>query len=291
MPVETAAREQAVTAAIREISHIATLPEITLKIIQLVEDPKSTAQDLHQVISKDPALCTRILKVVNSAFYGLPGQIGSINRAIVLLGLNAVKNIAIAASLTKLFKGGDLAAGFSPKSLWTHSVAVGAASRMIATTMKLGVTDEAFLAGLLHDVGIMVELQFDRNKLGEVLTKYEAGQTNFLAVEEEVFSANHQDFGSGLCDKWKFPRPFACVTGFHHRPLDLPYDQRSLPTMVHIADLLAATLDSGFKLDLPSTEISSDVLDQLKLTREQIESVRLGLPDAIKEIGTMLSPA
>ena len=94
-----------VEAAIRNISHIATLPEITLRIIELVEDASSTAQDLHKVIQNDPALCSRILKVVNSAFYGLPRQIGSINRAIVLLGLNAVKNIAIAASLTKLFRG------------------------------------------------------------------------------------------------------------------------------------------------------------------------------------------
>ena len=101
-------REQAVTNAIREISHIATLPEITMKIVELVEDPKSTAQDLHKVISNDPALCSRILKVVNSSFYGLPGQIGSINRAIVMLGLNAVKYIAIAASLAKLFRGGEL---------------------------------------------------------------------------------------------------------------------------------------------------------------------------------------
>ena len=88
-----------VADAVASISHIATLPEITLKIIELVENPRSTAQDLHKVISNDPALVARILKVVNSAFYGLPGQIGSINRAIVLLGLNAVKNIVIAASL------------------------------------------------------------------------------------------------------------------------------------------------------------------------------------------------
>lgn len=291
MAVETAAREQAVAAAIREISHIATLPEITLKIIQLVEDPKSTAQDLHNVISKDPALCTRILKVVNSAFYGLPGQIGSINRAIVLLGLNAVKNIAIAASLTKLFKGGDLAAGFSPKSLWTHCVAVGTASRMLANSMKLGLADEAFLAGLLHDVGIMVELQYDRNKLNEVLTKFEAGQTDYMAAEEEVFHANHQDFGAGLCDKWKFPRSFAFVTGFHHRPLELPYDQRTLPTMVYIADRLAVSCDAGFKLDLPNTDIGADVLDQLKVTREQVEAIRMGLPDAIKEVQSLLSAA
>src|SRR3954467_14112420 len=92
--------------AINQISHIATLPEITLKIIELVENPRSTAQDLNKLISNDPALVARILKVVNSAFYGLPGQIGSINRAIVLLGLNAVKNIVIAASLAKLFRGG-----------------------------------------------------------------------------------------------------------------------------------------------------------------------------------------
>src|SRR5687767_11448677 len=132
MPVDAQSREQAVNSAIREISHIATLPEITLKIIKLVESPKSTAQDLHKVIANDPALCSRILKVVNSSFYGLPGQIGSINRAIVMLGLNAVKNIAIAASLSKLFRGGDLTPGFSAKSLWKHSVCVAAASKLLA---------------------------------------------------------------------------------------------------------------------------------------------------------------
>jgi len=98
--------------AVNSISHIATLPEITLKIIELVENPRSTAQDLNKLISNDPALVSRILKVVNSAFYGLPGQIGSINRAIVLLGLNAVKNIVIAASLTKLFRGGRVSPHF-----------------------------------------------------------------------------------------------------------------------------------------------------------------------------------
>src|SRR5690606_22900680 len=105
-------REKIVDGAIQEISHIATLPEITLRIVELVEDPTSTAQDLQAIISNDPALCSRVLKVVNSAFYGLPGQVGSINRAIVLLGLNAVKNIAIAASLAKLFRGGSVNSHF-----------------------------------------------------------------------------------------------------------------------------------------------------------------------------------
>ncbi|MGQ0629243.1 MAG: HDOD domain-containing protein [Phycisphaerales bacterium] len=292
MAAQTLTREQAVSAAIREISHIATLPEITLKIIQLVESPTSTAQDLHNVISKDPALCTRILKVVNSAFYGLPGQIGSINRAIVLLGLNAVKNIAIAASLAKLFKGGSLTPTFTAKDLWTHAVAVGAASRMLAQQMKLGLTDEAFLAGLLHDVGVMVELQFDRNKLVEVVERCEAASASpidMMTVEDEIFGANHQDFGAGLCEKWKFPRSFIGVCGYHHRPLELPADNRALACIVAVADRIAGAQKSGFRLDQMTSDIPQEWIDELKVTREDIEAIKAKLPDAVADVERMMT--
>src|SRR5689334_16682474 len=198
MSVEAQTREQAVGAAIREISHIATLPEITLKIIKLVEDPSSTAQDLHKIIANDPALCARVLKVVNSAFYGLPGQIGSINRAIVLLGLNAVKNIAIAASLAKLFRGGRLCPQFSARDLWTHSIAVAATVKLLADKLKLGLADEAFLAGLMHDIGIMVEMQAFRGKLSEVFEYQHANNCDFLVAEQHVIGTDHQELGKAL---------------------------------------------------------------------------------------------
>src|SRR5688572_7644847 len=200
-----------IESAIRNISHIATLPEITLKIIELVEDPSSTAQDLHKIIANDPALCSRILKVVNSAFYGLPRQIGSINRAIVLLGLNAVKNIAIAASLTKLFRGGELCPRFSARDLWIHSMATGAGSKLICDTLKLGLPDEAFLAGLIHDIGIMVEMQAMRDKLVKVFDemKFNADNTpttNMREIERRLLGADHCAFGAALCESWKFPK-------------------------------------------------------------------------------------
>ena len=97
--------QQLVADALKRVTHLATLPEITTRIIRTVEDPRSTAGQLHKIIAHDPALVTRILKVVNSAFYGLPGQIGSVERAIILLGLNAIKNLAVAASLGQLFRG------------------------------------------------------------------------------------------------------------------------------------------------------------------------------------------
>ena len=102
--------------AVKKVNSFATLPEVTSKIIATVEDPKSTAGTLHKIVSHDPALVTRIMKVVNSAFYGLPGQIGSIERAIVLLGLNAIKNIAVAASLGQLFRGAKLCTASRPRT-------------------------------------------------------------------------------------------------------------------------------------------------------------------------------
>lgn len=287
-------RDQVVASAIREISHIATLPEITLKIIQLVESPTSTAQDLHNVIAKDPALCTRILKVVNSAFYGLPGQIGSINRAIVLLGLNAVKNIAIAASLAKLFKGGQLSQSFGAKDLWTHSIASAACTKLLADRLKLGLADEAFLAGLIHDVGIMVELQFDRAKLVEVVERVspqsEGGPIgDWIAAEQHVYNATHQDFGAALCEKWKFPKSFGLVTGYHHRPLDLPPENRTLSCLVYVADRLTARGGYGFRLDVPGTDITPDIQDELKLGSQEVEEIFARLPAQLEQVSSLLS--
>ena len=292
MSLSTEDRQSTVNAALREISHIATLPEITLKIIELVEDAKSTAQDLHNVISNDPALSTRILKVVNSSFYGLPGQIGSINRAIVLLGLNAVKNIAIAASLAKLFRGGELSKNFSARDLWTHCNAVAATSKYISDQLKLGLGDEAFLAGLMHDIGLMVEMQFDRNKLAEVLDQLGIDDTgapanNMLDVEEAVFGANHQDFGKALCEKWKFPKSFSFVCGYHHRPMELAHENRTLTAVVHVADRLVAEAGHGFRLDLESTEIGSDVRQAINLTDEKLEAIRKALPEYLADVQTM----
>jgi putative nucleotidyltransferase with HDIG domain len=278
-----------VDSAIKSISHIATLPEITLKIIQLVEDPTSTAQDLHNVISNDPALCSRILKVVNSAFYGLPRQIGSINRAIVLLGLNAVKNIAIAASLTKLFRGGDLCPQFSARDLWIHSIATAAGAKLICDELRLGLPDEAFLAGLIHDIGIMVEMQADRNKLIEVFEQLEMNedgepQRDMREVEQAVLGADHGAFGAALCDAWKFPKAFTYVTGYHHNPLDLPESSRMLACIVYVADRLAAVAGYGFRGDIKHLEVDSAIADGIGLKPEQFERACASLPQIYEEV-------
>ncbi len=121
---------------------------------------------MSEAISRSPELCTRVLKVVNSAFYGLPGQVSSVPRAVGLVGLVGIRNVAIAASLTRVFQGRPLSVKFSPRNLWTHSLAVGATARLVATATMTPLADEALLAGLIHDIGLMVELQYRPRQAG-----------------------------------------------------------------------------------------------------------------------------
>jgi HD-like signal output (HDOD) protein len=286
-------RMQVAHAAVKQISHIATLPEVTLGIIELVENPNSSAQDLNALIGRDPALSARVLKVVNSAFYGLPRQIGSINRAISLLGLNAVKNIAIAASLAKLFRGGALCDRFDAKDLWTHSVAVATAARLIAKECRKGSGDEAFLAGLMHDIGIMVELQSDRAKLAQVFNdmQFDAegnALIDFRMVERAAFGADHGEFGEALCDQWKFPRSLALACGSHHDPRETPAESRHIPWIVYLADHIA-TEQGGFRADLGDGSLVGDALAALGLDAAQLDSVRSQLSGALDEAQATLA--
>ncbi len=202
-----------------------------------------------------------------------------------------MKNIAIAASLAKLFRGGELTPFFSAKDLWEHSNAVAIASKLLSDRLGMGLSDEAYLAGLIHDIGMMVEMQYDRSDLIDAIDRCGADMNgvpskNLMECEEEVFGANHQDFGVGLCKKWKFPAPFAAAAGFHHSPLECPSECQKIVYLVHVADYLAARLEGGFKLDQPSPAIVPEVRESLKLTDEMIESLLVELQEKLEEADT-----
>ena len=237
-----------VAEALRKVTNISPLPEVTANIVATVEDPKATAASLHKIVAHDPALATRILKVVNSAFYGLPGQIGSVERAIVLLGLNAIKNIAVATSLGQLFRGVKLCEGFTAKDLWTHCIAVGVTARELARQMKVPIADEAFLAGLIHDTGLLVSLQVWPDKLKAACEAARTSERDFCEVEREIVGVDHQQLGQGLAELWKFPRSCQLVSGYHHQPVALSDNNRLLVTLVFVADTLCCKQNRGFNL-------------------------------------------
>ena len=266
---------------------IETLPEVTVRIIEVVQDPRSTAHDLHRIVSNDPALSARVLRVVNSAFYGLPGQIGSIDRAIMLLGLNAVKNIAIAASLTKMFKDSTPCDDFSGKDLWTHCVAVGAANKLITCAIGLALPDEAFLAGLIHDLGLVALIQCYSNRIPEIVNHVKAG-IPFRQAEEKIIETNHQEIGMALTAKWKFPRSFHYVAGYHHNPLDLAKENRLLAAVTHISDILCAGKSLGLSLTVEKQEVPAELMEEIGLTEEKLNEVNERIEEELSVVKALI---
>jgi HD-like signal output (HDOD) protein len=270
-----------IASVIADVGDIATLPEITVRIIQIVENPKSTARDLHEIIRNDPALSTRILRVVNSAFYGLPGQIASIDRAIVLLGLSAVKNIAIAASMTHLFHGGGQIAGFNGAEVWKNSIAVAVAARLLTSAQGKPAVEESFLAGLIHNLGLLVIRQAFPKQLAEVLAVQARTGRQLAEIEAELIGADHQSFGMALATKWRFPQPLCTAIGYHHKPLALAPVNRELPTLVGLAAILACQAQIGFTAAAAGLQYGEEMLGVVRLSQGDVEAVAARLPEQV----------
>jgi HD-like signal output (HDOD) protein len=274
--------------AVKGVGALATLPEVTSRIIATVENPRSSASELHKIISHDPALVTRILKLVNSAFYGLPQQINSIDRAIVLLGLNAVKNIAVAASLGQMFRGVKLCEGKTAKDLWTHCIAVAVAARELAKCLKLPLAEEAFLTGMIHDVGIMVSLQAWPEKTRSVGNGVMKNGGDYCQTEERIFGVDHQLLGKILAEQWKFPVMCQQVAAFHHKPLEATGEWVKLVKLVYVADTLCCQAGVGFNLTALSQQIDPAILSELGADTVLIQDISKKLPELVKAAGTVL---
>jgi len=289
MDVQTADTKAIVQKALSAIGEIATLPEVTVKIIEVVEDPDGTARDLHQVIKRDPALSAKVLKVVNSAFYGLPGQVASVDRAIVLLGLSAVKNIAIAASISRMFKGAAAMESFTARDLWCHSVAVGVVAKKITQVAgNVGGVDEMFLAGLIHDLGLLMERQAFGDQLNEVIRRTMAGEGNFLDLERQIIGATHQEFGEALTTRWKFPRHLRAAVGFHHQPESLAPELQRIGMIIACADTLCCQEQIGFYLTAQHAEFTEEMLETIGVGIEQLVEIRDGMEEDLQEALSLL---
>jgi HD-like signal output (HDOD) protein len=272
--------DKIVSDALSRLTTIGTLPEVTVQVIKIVEDPKSSAGQLHAIVSHDPALVARVLKVVNSSFYGLPGQVASIERAIVLLGLNGVKNLAVAASLGQMFRGVKLCEQFGARDLWTHCIAVAVAARELANRLSLPVADEAFLAGMIHDVGILAQLQLWPEKIRKVCeeAQQKQGSEDFCEIERRVIGLDHQQLGRGLAQRWRFPHSCQEVAGDHHHPSG---NNKSghLVGLVHIADVLCCQMKQGFYLTAMGQSVGEVELNSIGLQQAVYDEVVQQLPE------------
>lgn len=274
--------------ALSQLQSLATLPEVTANVIKTVEDPKSSAAQLHSIVRHDPALVARVLKVVNSAFYGLSGQVTSIDRAIVLLGLNAVKNLAVAASMGQMFRGLKLTEKYTAKDLWIHCIAVAVVGKELAKKTKPGLAEEAFLGGMIHDIGILIALQTWPERVRNVCEQA-TGADSFFELEKKIIGVNHTFLGKMLAEKWQFPKTCQMIAANHHSPHLAGESEKELITLVYIADTVCCQAGFGFPLTAHHQEITAEQLKLVNATPELLASMKEKMPELVRTAASLLS--
>lgn len=258
-----------------KVNNLATLPKVAMEIMRLVDDEQSAASDFYNKIEKDPALTSRILKTVNSSFFGLPGQVDSLQQAVTMLGFTSVRNLAVAGSCHKLFMVDSVDGGFHPEELWSHSVAVATAASLLMKRSQRGRPDQAYLAGIIHDIGVIIEMQIHREEFGKMICalSLEREPITFREAEAMILGATHEDFGAGICRKWQFPQFLVDVAGTHHDPLRCEAETQPFSAVVHVADVMAAELKIGFSGTVETQAVDPEILKLLRLNSSDLEEV------------------
>ena len=265
----------AVTAEelVKRLDALGTLPEVTVRINAIVKDPDSDPDELEQVIKHDPALVARVMKVANSSMYALPQPVSTVKRAVVMLGFTQVNRIALAASLGHLFKG-KLCARHSAKDLWTHCIAVGAVAKDLASQVMPGVAEEAFLAGLTHDLGLVALLQLMPKQLAAVCDTAEKDVRHFREIERDLLGIDHEQLGLALTKAWGFPPACWVAAGFHHRCEEADPEMRPIAEIVQVADTLCCAEKVGLNLTAMRQTITPEMASRFNLNDDQLESTQ-----------------
>jgi len=194
-----------------------TLPTVVSKMIELVDNPKTSAGSLARLISADQSLTAKMLKMANSAYYGFPREISTVNMAIVVMGFNAVRDMGLSLSVFDVFKEAQGSRNFDVTRFWEHSIACGVAAKVLGRRYHHRFSGEAFVAGLLHDIGKVVLNQYMHKEFLDIMNRVQRGQP-LDEAEVEVAGVGHGEIGGWLADKWRLPFVISESIRFHHAP-------------------------------------------------------------------------
>jgi putative nucleotidyltransferase with HDIG domain len=219
------------------IISLPTLPTVVSKMIQLVDNPKTSASSLARLIYTDQALTARILKLANSAYYGFPREISTVNMAIVVLGFNTVKEMGLSLSVFEFFKDGSSDSAFDISRFWQHSIGCGSAARMLARRLNYHLTGEAFVAGLLHDIGKVILRQYLPKEFLSIIDRVSRNNSDLDQAELDVVGTSHAQVGAWLAEKWNLPRIIVDGIAFHHEPWEARED-KIIVAIVNVANYL-----------------------------------------------------
>lgn len=267
-----------------------TMPAAALAVMRETEDPESTANTVARHLAQDQALTARVLRLANSAFYGLPRQVTSAQDAVVVLGMRAVKNLSLIASTYPWLSKPLVGYAMEPMELWRHSFAVGVGAQYIADKTRTADSDEAFTSGLLHDLGKLALSVWLEDKIGPMLEVSRRGQMPFEDVERKVLGFDHAEVGAFMGESWNLPPQIVKAMKFHHRPHEMT-PPSTLVDCVHVADYMSVHLGIGSNIDDLPHELDLGAMERLALTLDDLECLAEGYVESFHEQERLLAEA
>ncbi len=266
---------KALRIRVENISTVPTVPSVLKQLSTIIENPKISLNEISHFVSKDPALTTKILQMVNSALYGFPGRISSVNHAVMLLGLNVVKGLLLSVSVFEIMHKAMI-------GLREHSIGVAIASKVIAQKKGLKEPEEVFVAGLLHDVGKVILILLYPDEYEKAVKETDTSSIAIFDAERNHFSETHAAVAGWLSEKWHFPKKLCDCLANHHRP---PVSTLApLETsIVHMADILVKARGIGYSGDHLVPELNSQAHDILNLTESDFREVLKEVEDSVEQ--------
>ncbi len=243
-------------ALYNQINNLPSLPAIVNDVLRITADPESSAADLMRAILPDPPMCAAILKIANSAFFGIPREVTSLEKAVMVLGFNEVKNIVLGKAVFNSFKALNSHNKKDIDALWEHNFNCGLAAKILAERSGQPASD-MFIAGLIHDIGKLAMFITFPALYAHMLKRPSEEWGAFLEMEEELFLIGHDEVGKRILDKWLFPYELTMAVGFHHHP-ERAAARNLIPATIQIADILAHILASSESV--PPSQVGEEML-------------------------------
>lgn len=221
---------------------LASLPEVVMRAVDMINDPESSAADIGEVMGEDPALTARLLKIVNSPFYGFPSRIDTISRAITVIGTLELLDLILATSVIKAFRGIPTEL-VNMDTFWEHSLYSGIVSKVMAARHRAPNRERFFIAGLLHDIGSLVIYRHLPEQAAAILQQAREEVVPLHQLEREILGYDHGLVGAELMRLWRLPEALISSACWHHSPMEADTDQLEV-AIVHLADVIASAVYS-----------------------------------------------
>ena len=251
---------------------ISPLPDTVTRLISVLNDPASSIDEIIEVIRYDDAITTQMLKLCNSAYFGLSRQVHSLSEAIRYLGTVKVLQLLMAVHGNSLLARGQNGYGLDPGVLWRHSVAVSLASAALGQRVSLDNVSLASTAGLLHDIGKVVLNEYVAEEFAEIVRILTEQKTSFVEAERQVLGFSHEEIGAMVAEKWQLPDPIIRCIRYHHEPssIDLP---EALVDVIYLSNCVCLLLGIGLGADGLLCRADPDVMTRLALRESDLESI------------------